>query len=154
MNNTFFLIKIVSRPQRHFSQTWWRIIMAILSPWRQQPGTRWFPSCWLTGRWLFLLLTPMLTLYAFMSYYFGNFYIRCTHILYKNKLPTCLCILTYVYLHTSVVTCTDTCNVLLECRHLIFLSLFNEDCLHHNRLEVAQRGSATQSLEIKSIINC
>lgn len=59
-----------------------------------------------------------------------------------------------IFTHISNVTCTDTCNVLLECRHLIFLSLFNEDYLHHNRLEVAQRGRAMQSLEINSIINC
>lgn len=52
----------------------------------------------------FLLLTPMLNLYAFMSYYFGyilgNFYIRFTPILYKNKLPTYyvyLCM--YIYTH-------------------------------------------------------
>lgn len=53
----------------------------------------------------------------------------------------------YVYLYTSVVTCTDTCILFLGFRHLIFLTLSNEDYLHHdNKLKVAQREGAMQSL--------
>lgn len=40
-------------------------------------------------------LTPILNLYAFVSYYFGNFYIRCTYI---NNPFTYLCMSIYTHL--------------------------------------------------------